>query len=172
MGADGGITWVRVRDMPRFMELILPFNLHWQKGSDWGDSSRWEYLQQHSELKTDYFISTYGTDVSHSGTDTLRDMLSDADNDVFAEMNFIDLYLDVVTSPYYWSDAVVYGHNIVDVLKEQVFWRAKYTPKYSVEELVRQASHVPILNMPIYRWGKQVRETIDVNSFDSVETWT
>lgn len=180
MGADGGLTWVRVKDRKRFLELIEPFRLLWNgQCSNVAEETHRLYLDNNSWLCTDeYVVSVYGTDVDIAGMDDVRVMLYDADNPVVRILTFAELLMSEVTDPS-WQTAWDIAGGIMRVLTRnlvvyaphsRISWhRATLAMKYAI---IEWAETHPILGMKVMDWVNAVKEVIYVDTFGSNETWT
>lgn len=175
MGADGGITWVRVLDRKRFGELVTPFGVN--RYDDYHDSDHEAYLKKWP-LPADYVVATYGTDHDIQGFDTLRAMLREAEDlkecyDVEADGTFVDILMSEYTLPS-WR-AAYRGEIVRSMLYYAGYCRYPHDPENYSASLKRALDKYhahPVMNMCVSTWAKDTIATIDPKTFGSAETWT
>ncbi len=172
VGADGGITWVRVKDRQKFWDLIRPFRLHWV--DDYHDKYHDAYLAD-NPLPSDCEVTTYGSFQTHDGFNDLRLMIEEAEwltgekNYLWPGVTFLDYLISEYTLPS-WQGLCggKFLRNLVDWQMHRLFQPSESTWLSAIS----RAEKDPILNMPIAEWHRQLLDVIYPDSFGSTETWT
>lgn len=185
MGADGGINWVKLRDVSkkdRFRELTTPFEIG-EPGSGYGndyyDHYHDAYLEKHP-FGPEYVIGTYGSFQEVHGIDTLREMLDEAlpparyvgrPYDTFETYyevepgaTFVDLLESYCTEPA-WRETL--QGAILTTLRRITGCRNRDSL-----EAIRRASDKPVFRMSVRAWATELREMCDWKTYGSDETWT
>jgi hypothetical protein len=186
MGADGGLTWMSVRDpkkLDRAKALITPLGFLDAKFRD----EDHEYIDKHKPVDwTTDIVARYGTDLDHDGMRELYEILAYFEND---ERTFEEVALDIATRPDwmmfqmdtfeqavmracdwsswsdyhrlspYWSD-----HN--QVIAERPTKRAVVASEEALKRLE------PIRHMKVEDWVAEVKRLVKWDRYNTVETWT
>jgi hypothetical protein len=161
MGADGGLSWMRVIDASkesRIYELIEPFSII----NTYFRDEDYEWLDSHKKPYDHYIISRYGTDIEDDGLEILRDLINHESN--YDELTFEEFILEIYTRPSWQNDYIQFWQREVI---ERSFYKVR-TGKYEQDiKLFDQ-----IKDMKIFDWKKELLTYIDINSLLSEETWT
>jgi hypothetical protein len=191
MGADGGVTWMRVTDPVRFWELIRPLGFTGSLNDGYEDDHD-KFLTK-KKLPADYVVLPYGTNHDLDGFGTLRELVGfgeaprDWNSEVDETWTIADVVLDMFTKPVWYG----YGANPF----EETLYRATSfgrTLAYrascvrrghflglsevateaqlrgELEDLVER----PVFKMTIQEWAVAVRAVLDWKTYDREETWT
>ena len=104
MGADGGVTWIRVKDQAHFWELVRPLGFH-ASLNDGYESYHNAYLDKHP-LPGGYAVMPYGTNHEIQGFMDLEAAVEEAMflRELFRrpDETFHDIMIDIVTMPPDW----------------------------------------------------------------------
>lgn len=186
MGADGGLSWVFLRDLKheaRAKELLSGLGLYGFHG-DLRDES-WEWLQE-NPLSPLAIVLPYGTDMDHwPDAADIRDLLDHQEEELCSEdvprdITFEGLALDVATRPMWRMWGLTKLERLVI---EHCSWRMRYAFNFNgykpSEEAFRTESIVEgldslgaIRNMRVRDWYAELRVMVDWKNYESVETWT
>lgn len=165
MGADGGVAWVQVYDLNKFLNLLAPW-LGWfdSTGSDIGDSSRSKYWNENS-LPPSSYVSNYGTDLGNiqlynlpAFIYLLEDLIEDGHIGLGEDATFADILQERQTRPagYEWG----YQHHSIALewVDDFVFdwYKDKNFFNYRVKDWIQDLDEV-------LSEGRVIR---------TVETWT
>jgi hypothetical protein len=109
MGADGGITWVRVKDRNKFEKLVKPLGLEWHRSNY--DEYHYKYLAEHP-LPSDYAVATYsnlgGYNDGYRDLQEILDYLSSFDHSDYPKKDNWDTYFrDANPLDYSWEELML-----------------------------------------------------------------
>lgn len=177
MGADGGISWMELKDPRRYkrlMELLSPFPVtYWHNATGSGhDDEHWEYIKENSELQSEeYLLGVYGTDMGdipdlhdlQNLVEIIRDKEVMSHHGIYPEVHtFLDLLEERETRPDSWWD---YGPKsgpnfILSIMEFYNFDNGESIKKESVYK------------MTLKSWADEIESIVDIQNINSVETWT
>lgn len=201
MGADGGVCWLKLLDRKRFFELtdFLHWRLlNISQGEYQADSNN-QYVTDEEiadnapdERSGDWIQGYYGTDCNADLEDLIILIRSISTEDSYLwsvngedirDYNILELREALITDPYFdcWSNerlsycsANLGWKNIsflfdvfVDHLQTTIHRRDGYISTIDLG-FFPESLH----NTTLREWAQQVSETIDMDSYYSMETWT
>lgn len=185
MGADGGLTWMKIRSPEyneRIMQLLNPLSIIENQFRDE------DYDHLNDLYKENCLISRYGTDLQYDGLEELNyilDVIEDTDSNTF---EFIAL--DLATRPMwqlnsfslntlenvimrscswmFWSDLNYNTNYCFDLSKRNLISDQKRT-----EEMIKGIESLGILkDMSISSWAEELKKMLYWKQVGSIETWT
>lgn len=182
MGADGGLSFCKVRDRDTAQRLLSPFGVQFDNfdgASDVTQSAHYTYLEENEQEVAGYVCLEYGSfcylpcwsDIAEM-LDTVPDLLENLGEGA----TLADVLDDVATSPWWeeyrrgrsrqaWN--ITYFHKFLwDSWKDG--WEKSRSRGYGP----RHDEGIEILEMPLKKWAEDLNRAISVKTIWSVETWT
>lgn len=172
MGADGGLSFCKVRDFETVARLLAPFGVHLNHISTLtGDTERHAhrtYLDRHSDEVAGYVFLEYGSFCYQPSWLEVRSMLDDVSyllEELGEDAILADVLDDVATAP-----QVTWSSDLAGYLWEEWGrgWMANRTrglgPQYDDGR--------DVLEMSLRQWAQDLNRAISVKTIWSVETWT
>lgn len=187
MGADGGLTWMSVRDptknrIARAVSLVGPLGY---LNNKWRDED-YAYVKAHPQDFENCLIARYGTDLDHDGMRELYEILAYMEEDA---RTFEEIALDIATRPdwqmfdmgtfeqavfracdwsawydyhrvsYYWSDRD-------RVIAERPAKRVRVADEANLARLAA------VRTMTVNDWTAELKRLLRWEKYHTVETWT
>lgn len=191
MGADGGISWVRVKDRNKFEGLVSPLGLEWHRSNY--NEYHYKYLDEHP-LPSDYAVATYSNlGGDNGGYEDLKEILGylscfdhpdyptkDDWDHYFRDANPLDytweeLMLDRLTHPEISAPnrQHLHGSCFGMPLMIELLWDQHYLffKNGKIEESWR-VRFPGFFEMKLRDWYREVLDVIYPKTFDHQETWT
>jgi hypothetical protein len=186
MGADGGLTWMSVRDpkkLDRARELITPLGI---LDDEWRNEDH-EYIDKHKPIDwSSDLVARYGTDLDHDGMRDLYEILAYIEIDL---RTFEDIALDIATRPEWQMFQMSTFEKAIHRACSPSSWYEyhRLSPYWSdhnrvVEE--RPANRVKVASedalqrlgvarrMRVNDWEAELKRLLYWERYGSVETWT
>jgi len=186
MGADGGLTWMYVREeakWQRAVNLLAPLGYFDAKFRD-EDSA---YIREHRPFDHKVvLVARYGTDLDHDGMREVYEILAYMEDD---ERTFEEVALDIATRPDWlmfsmetfeqavmrtcdssaWYDYFRIGRYWSDrdaVIAERPAKRIRVGTEAGLK-------HLGIIrNMKVDDWTAELKRLLHWERYETVETWT
>lgn len=173
MGADGGITWVKVKDskyQKRAQDLISILGLYESHRDEHSEWIRENGLPYPSNV---ILTADYGTDLNHYGMMTVRDILEE---EYDCDLTFSELLEDLATRPE-WQMFNLFRIELAILrvcwLDYEYGYYTKHPCNDRLEKIFKQSHYFDsVKDMKVSDWVDELKKILVMGSFDQVETWT